>query len=129
MVHPPDGVLEQRIVEIVDRWDGLEGAAEQPLGPTAKLLVQALFDDTQIDPSAWLASVAQKDGAARGVLKKTDGLFPCYKIEATHTTQMKAAHTKGEAVVRQGHQSHAALSEGLRREVTEGLKARTEGSG
>jgi hypothetical protein len=127
--HPPDGVLEQRIVEIVDHWDEREGAAEQPLGPTVKLLVQALFDDTQTDPSAWLASVAQKDGVARGVLKKTEGLFACYKIEAAHTTQMKVAHSKVKQWCAKVIQSHAALSEGLRREVAEGLKARTEGSG
>ena len=49
--HPPDGVLEQRIVETVKHWDDQEGAAEQPLGPTVKLLVEALCDDPQPDPS------------------------------------------------------------------------------
>jgi hypothetical protein len=56
-------VLEQRIAEIMHHWDGQEVAAQQPLGPTVKLLVQALFDDPQTNPTAWLASVAQRDRA------------------------------------------------------------------
>jgi hypothetical protein len=121
-------VLEQRIVETVKRWDDQEGAAEQPLGPSVKLLVQALFDGLQPDPSAWLTLVAQGDGVARGVLKKADGVLPCYKIDSAHTTQMQAAHTRVKQWCAKVIQSHPALSEGLRREVTEGLKTRTEGS-
>ena len=78
--------------------------------------------------AAWLTLVVKRDGAARGVLKKADGVLPCHKIESAHTTQMQAAHVKVREWCAKVIQSHPALSEGLRREVTEGLKARTEGS-
>jgi hypothetical protein len=123
-----DGVLEERIVDVVRYWRAQPAAKQWPQGATIYELARAMYENDVSDPSGTLINLVQKDAAARGLGPvKYGSRFFAWKLEVPPECAGKPRQ-EGLAVrslYDQIARSHPGFIRALRTGVSRGIHSRT----
>lgn len=119
---PPTGALEQQIVRIIANWRTLPASADQPLGPTGKLLVREILGTDRGSPGHTLMEIAATEPLANGLMVRSSRWWPSFKFTENTKPDQEEDHRALTAWIGQ-HESLDYVKR-LSADIQAGIKSR-----